>query len=59
MSGAIRGAVRNLRYAKRSIITPSSPPPSMAAANMRKSISTTLTWTFVAPPKTVMIPSPM
>ena len=58
MSGAMRGALRNLRYAKRSTITPSKPPPSIAQRNIRESMRMTFTVTVVAPPKTVMIPKP-
>ena len=35
MSGAIRGALRSRRYAKRSIMTPSSPPPSIEQTSIR------------------------
>ena len=39
MSGAIRGAVRSGLYANRSIVTPTTAQPTMAAITMRTSTS--------------------
>jgi hypothetical protein len=59
ISGAIRGACRSGRYAKRSIAIPSKPDPTIAAANMSKNRTGIETFGLVAPPSAVSTKYPM
>src|SRR5258706_1131676 len=59
MSGAILGARRKGRYAKRSITTPSNPQPTMAAENMRKKRTASGTDGDAEPPNAVSTKYPM
>ncbi len=51
MSGAIRGAFRSGRYAKRSIATPSTPHPTIAPRIISRMSNQTATLGSCAPPE--------
>ena len=59
MSGAIRGASRKGRYANRSMATPSTAQPAIAARVMRMSRSQTGTTGSAEPPSSCSAPNPM
>ena len=59
ISGAIRGALRSGRYAKRSIATPRSAQPAIAASVIRISSSQVGTFGSVEPPSSCSAPKPM
>ena len=59
MSGAIRGASRSGRYAKRSIATPRKPEPTIATTNMKSISSATGIAGLSGPPSSVSTPKPM
>jgi len=59
MRGAILGAFRSGRYAKRSIATPKNPVPSIATANITMRSGTVPRIGLSGPPSTVSTPYPM
>ena len=58
MSGAMRGASRRGRYAKRSITTPRTAHAAIAASAIRMSTTQIEIVGSIAPPKTVRTPKP-
>ena len=58
ISGAILGAFRKGRYAKRSTTMPSAPAPSIPPANINRISGTSATAGARGPPRTLRIPYP-